>query len=152
MKLDDFDWKILALLQDNARLSYAELGRLIGLSPSAVGDRVARLEQEEIIEKHISIVNFKKVGFMLSAYISMEFNHHRYQSFLKCLSAFPEIVSCSRITGKNCIIMKVVLKDSLHLEQMVDRLSEFGNSYTSVILSDVVEAGPVPDSRSVNLI
>ncbi len=138
MVKDDFDWKIIQLLQSNSRLSYAKLGREINLSPSAVAERVQRLEEENIIEKYTAIINFKEIGYSLSAYITIGFNDNGYKPFLKTINKFPEIVDCSMITGKDCLIMKVILRDNSHLENLIDRLCKFGNPTTSIVLSDIL--------------
>lgn len=143
MVKDEIDWKIIKILQKNARLSYAQIGREIGLSPSAAGERVQRLQDENIIIKHTSIIDFKKIGYSLSAYISIRFKDNGYKSFINSLSKFPEIIDCSRITGKECLIMKVVLKDNSHLESVVDKLIPFGTPSTAVVLSDVLTNGVV---------
>lgn len=142
MVKDDFDWKIIDLLQKNSRLSYAQLGREIGLSPSAVAERVQRLEDDEVITRYVSVINQKKVGYSLSAYITLAFNAFQdYQNFVENVSDFPEIIDCSRVTGDNCLIMKVALQDNTHLENVVNRLIVYGNLSTSVVLSDVVTCG-----------
>ena len=145
---DDFDWKILKLLQKNSRFSYAQLGREIGLSPSAVAERVQRLEDDDVILKYVSIINPKKIGYSLSAYITVSFkNFEDYKVFLTCVDEFPEIIDCSRITGNDCLIMKVVLIDNLHLENVVNRLAEYGSPSTSVVLSDIINQGNLKSSN-----
>ncbi|GGD25742.1 Lrp/AsnC family transcriptional regulator [Hyunsoonleella pacifica] len=139
MVKDDFDWKIINLLQKNSRFSFAQISREIGLSPSAVGERVQRLEDENVITKYISIINYKKAGYSLQAYITLAFKEFQYyQRFLKFIDNFPEIIDCSRITGNDCLIMKVVLVDNSHLENLVNRLAIYGSPSTSVVLSDVI--------------
>jgi Lrp/AsnC family transcriptional regulator, leucine-responsive regulatory protein len=143
MVMNEIDWKIIKILQKNARLSYAQIGREISLSPSAVGERIQKLEDEKIIKQYTSIIDYNKLGYSLSAYISIRFKDNGYKRFLNSLSDFPEIFDCSRITGKDCLIMKVVLKDNSHLENVVDRLIPFGVPSTSVVLSDVLSNGGV---------
>jgi len=79
MVKNEIDWKIIRILQKNSRLSYAQIGREIKLSPSAVGERVQRLEDEKIIKKHTSIIDFNKVGYSLAAYISIRFKDNGYK-------------------------------------------------------------------------
>ncbi len=136
-KPDHLDWKLIHLLQENSRLSYAEMGREIGLSPSAVKQRVQKLEDEEIITAFTSVVNHKKLGFSLSAYITLSFKDDGFKVFLNIIDRFPEIMECSRVTGKDCLIMKVVIKDSDHLEKFVDRLIPYGVPSTSLVLSNI---------------
>tara|TARA_B100001123_G_C14879129_1_gene855225 strand:- start:77 stop:523 length:447 start_codon:yes stop_codon:yes gene_type:complete len=144
MVKDEIDCKIIELLQKNSRISYADLGRQINLSPSAVAERVQRMEDEKIIKKYFTVFNSKLIGFSISAYITMSFKDNGYKLFLNHIKEFPEIIECSRITGKDCLIMKLVLKDSSHLEEIVDKLCFYGTPSTSVVLSDVVSCGSMP--------
>ena len=144
MVKDEIDCKIIELLQKNSRISYANLGRQINLSPSAVSERVQRMEDEKIIKKYFTVFNSKLIGFSISAYITMSFKDNGYKLFLNHIKEFPEIIECSRITGKDCLIMKLVLKDSSHLEEIVDKLCFYGTPSTSVVLSDVVSCGSMP--------
>lgn len=143
MVKDEFDWKIIEILQKNARLSFAQIGREINLSPSAVAERVQRLEDEQVIKKHACILDSKKVGFSLSAYITLAFKDNGFQLFINSISNFPEIIECSRVTGKDCIIMKVILMDNSHLERVIDGLCKFGSPSTSIVLSDVISNGNI---------
>lgn len=140
---DKTDWAILSILQQKARISFASIGREVKLSASAVAERVQRMEAEGIIEKYKSVINPKKVGYGLSAYITMSFLGNGYNGFIRSLKEFPEITECSRVTGNSCLIMKVVLKDQLHLEGLIDRLIPFGSPSTSLILSDLLSEGSI---------
>lgn len=148
MVKDEFDSKIIEILQENSRLSYAQLGREIGLSPSAVAERVQRLEDTGVIVKYTTLVDHKQLGYSLFSYINLSFKTFQdYQIFLKSIEKFPEIVQCSRITGNDCLIMKVVLIDNTHLENVVDRLAAYGSPSTSVVLSDIVKNGQMKPVR-----
>ncbi|MBG6130660.1 Lrp/AsnC family leucine-responsive transcriptional regulator [Aquimarina sp. EL_43] len=144
MVKDKLDQKIIKLLKSNSRFSYAQIGREIGLSSSAVGERIQRLEETDVIEFYTTIVNYEKLGYTLSTYISMRFKTvDRFFHFLKLIGDFSEILECSRITGENCLIMKVIIYDHHHLEDFIDILSQYGTPSTSVILSDIVKEGIV---------
>lgn len=140
---DDLDWKIIELLQSNSRLSYAFIGREIGLSASAVAERVQRLEDTDVIKGYSVVINPKKVGLPLSAYISISINSSNFSTFLNSLSEFPEVTQCSRVTGNDCLIMKCNLMDSSHLEKVIDRLAKYGNPTTLVVLSDIIINGKI---------
>lgn len=144
MLKDELDWKIVELLQENSRLSYASIGRNIGLSASAVAERIQRLEEEEIIQGYSVVINPKKLGLTLSAYISIGIHTMSFHTFInETIKHFPEIVQCSRVTGNDCLMMKCHLKDSTHLENLIDRLSRYGSPTTLVVLSDVIENGEI---------
>ncbi|MCK8520020.1 Lrp/AsnC family transcriptional regulator [Aquimarina sp. D1M17] len=137
MLKDDLDYHILKLLQENARLSFAQIGREVGLSPSAVGERVQRLEDTEVITGYAAQVNPKKMGWSLAAIIMMSVNRIHFQSFTESLDDYPEMVSCTRVTGKDCLIMKFYLKDSQHLEETINKLALHGEPTTLLILNEL---------------
>lgn len=147
---DNFDVEILNLLQQNSRLSFVQIGKEIGLSPTAVADRMKRLEEDGIILKNYTLIDHKKVGYSLSAFISIKFHSGKLMQFQKSINKFPEIVECHRITGNDCLIMKVHLKDSTHLEEIIDRLVLYGDPSTSVILSswDISNNLPISLTRT----
>ncbi len=137
MLKDDLDYHILKLLQENARLSFAQIGREVGLSPSAVGERVQRLEDTEVITGYAAQVNPKKMGWSLAAIIMMSVSRIHFQSFTESLDDYPEMVSCTRVTGKDCLIMKFYLKDSEHLEETINKLALHGEPTTLLILNEL---------------
>ncbi len=132
---DDLDIAILDSLQKNARLSFVQIGKEVGLSATAVADRIKRLEEEEVITKYSASIAPKKVGYSLSVFISIKFHSKKLQSFQKNIHTFPEITECHRITGNDCLLMKLHLKDSSHLETVIDKLVYYGDPSTSIILS-----------------
>ncbi len=134
---DELDREILTLLAGNARYTYAQLGREIGLSPSAVAERVQKLEDTGVIKGYETTIDYTKLGYPLAAYITMSFQSDQYARFAKDRSSFPEIITCSRITGNDCLIMKVRLRSGEHLATLVDRLLVFGKPATSLVLSEL---------------
>jgi Lrp/AsnC family leucine-responsive transcriptional regulator len=141
--MDKLDWKILDLLQENARYPVAKIGRKIGLSASAVAERIQKLEENEIIETYTIRINKKHIGLPLSAYISISLRNIDFKPFIKELENLSELEHCSRITGKDCLIMRFNLRDSQHLEEIIDHLAKFGDPSTLVILSDVIKNKPI---------
>ncbi len=143
MVKDELDWKILELLQENARLSFAQIAREVGLSPSAVAERVQRMEDTELIMGYTANVDPTKLGWSLSAFIMMSVNRINFQPFTDSLDQYPEMVSCTRVTGKDCLIMKFHLKDSKHLEEVINRLAQHGDPTTLLILNELMQHGKV---------
>ncbi|NER13690.1 AsnC family transcriptional regulator [Leptobacterium flavescens] len=137
--LDKTDLKIIELLRNNARYSFADLGRKISLSPSAVRERVQRLEDEGIIRKYKTLFDREKLGYGLEAIVMLKLFSGKLQAFMTAVDQFPEIMECYRVTGPQNIHMKVVLKDQRHLQNFIDRLIIYGDTTTHLILSDLVE-------------
>jgi Lrp/AsnC family leucine-responsive transcriptional regulator len=142
-KLDKLHWSILNALQQNARASLAGIGRKIGLTPPAVADRVKRLEDLGIIEGYWASISHTKVGYQLKAIITLRAFMGKLKPFLEQVKSFDEVVNCYRITGNENIIMEVVLRDQFHLEKFIDKLIQYGETRTHIILSEVVTNAPI---------
>ncbi|MCP8465344.1 Lrp/AsnC family transcriptional regulator [Pseudomonas sp. ZM23] len=133
--MDKYDRALLAALLENGRLSFAELARRINLSPPAVADRVARLEADGVITGYHASVDLTKMGRSIQCLIEMRLNDHRSSSMLDPLLEIPQIIDCYRITGESCVMLKVAVSCTRELEELIDRLAQFGTSRTSLILS-----------------
>ncbi len=143
VKIDDLNWKILECLQENARASFADIGRKIGLTPPAVAERVKKMEDLEILEGYAAKVSHAKTGYQLKAIITLRAFMGKLKPFLVTVTGFEEVVNCYRITGNENIVMEVVLKDQFHLEKFIDKLIQYGETRTHIILSNVVSNAPI---------
>ncbi|MGC1204132.1 MAG: Lrp/AsnC family transcriptional regulator [Flavobacteriaceae bacterium] len=139
MSLDNLNWKILRCLQQNARLSNAEIGRQVGVSSPAVSERIKKMEDLGIIEGYKAIVSPLDVGYQLKAIITLRAFMGKLKPFLDKVKTYDEVVNCYRITGDENIVMEVVLKNNKHLESFIDQLIIYGESKTQIILSRVIK-------------
>lgn len=137
--LDEVGWQILRALQEDARLSFAELGRRVGLSLPAVAERVRRMEEAGLITGYHAQVNLAKVGWPITAFIRMMVPRERYPAFLAAIGAWPEVLEGHHLSGVDSFILKVVLPSIPSLESFIDRLSEYGQTTTSIVLSSPVK-------------
>ncbi len=143
MKVDATNWEILHCLQHNARLSNAEIGRKIGLSSPAVAERIKKMEDYGILKGYRAEVSYGKTGYQLKAIIALKAFMGRLKPFLLHVSEFKEVLNCYRITGNENIIMEVVLRDQIHLQEFIDRLIPYGEVKTHIILSNLIENNPI---------
>lgn len=141
--IDALNWKILECLQANARESFASIGRKVGLTPPAVAERVKKMEDLAIIEGYRAKVSHAKTGHQLKAIITLRAFMGKLKPFLAVVVTFREVVNCYRITGNENIVMEVVLKDQFHLEEFIDKLIQYGETRTHIILSNVVTNAPI---------
>src|SRR5207302_7074420 len=95
--LDETGWDLLCELQENARISYADLGRRVGLTPPAVADRIRRLEATGIITGYHATVNPVELGLGLTAIIRFQSTKEPFERIYPILKACPEIIECHRI-------------------------------------------------------
>jgi len=138
MELDAINWSIISSLQENARASYADIGRVVGLSAPAVAERMQKLEEAGIIKGYHIDLDYEKAGYALKAFITFTAHSGKLMPFLKYVERINEVLECHRVTGSYCIFLKVVVKDSMQLEQMLTRFMEYGDTTTSIILSSPV--------------
>ncbi|MET1535861.1 Lrp/AsnC family transcriptional regulator [Burkholderia sola] len=138
--MDDLDWKILALLQDNGRLSYTELARQVHLSVPAVTERVKRLEAAGVVEGYTARVNPSAAGYPVSALIGITVQQPAKAKFLKLLETIPEVVECHHVTGADSYVMRLVAVSMAHLEQLIERINLYGETRTSIVMSTPLPA------------
>jgi Lrp/AsnC family transcriptional regulator, leucine-responsive regulatory protein len=137
--IDRNDLLILETLVKNARYSYAEIGRLTSISPSTVRERILQLEQNSVIRKYRTILDYKILGYGLEAFILIKVFSGKLKTFLEIVRDFKEVRECYRITGSENVHLKVILKDQEHLQELLDKLMSYGDATTHLILSEVTE-------------
>jgi Lrp/AsnC family transcriptional regulator, leucine-responsive regulatory protein len=135
--VDAIDEQLLDVLKDNSRLSFAELGRKINLSPSAVRDRVQKLEDSGVIRKYNIQIDNKKLGYDLEAFILLKVFQGQLKHVINKITDFPEIKEAHRVTGNQNLHLKVVVKNQLSLQKLLDQLMMFGDTNTFLILSKI---------------
>ena len=134
--MDALDKKILEMLQINARESFANIGKEVGLSAPAIGKRVRQLEDEGIIMGYCLKVNHEKLGIETKAYITLVIhqgaaNTHHAQ---KQIRAMEEVQSCDRITGDDCLCILGYFKNNKHLISFLESIGQYGTTKTSIVL------------------
>lgn len=147
MKIDELNWEILNCLQQNARESFANIGRKVGLTPPAIAERVKKMEDLGVIEGYQTSVSYTLAGHQLKAIITLRAFMGKLKPFLSKVKTFQEVVNCYRITGNENIIMEVVLKDQSHLEKFIDELISYGECRTHIVLSNIVANAPIKTSK-----
>lgn len=143
MEMDKLNWAILTVLQENSRLSFAEIGRQVGLSAPAVAERVQKLEDAGVIKGYGVSLDLSKLGYTLQALISFKAHAGKLPRFLQLLQTKPEVRECYRVTGSECLVMKVAVQQAQDLEQLINLFVEYGEPTTSVILSSPVSSKPI---------
>lgn len=139
MKLDALNTKILKCLQQNARLSSAEIGRQVGISSPAVSERIKKMEDLGVIEAYKTIVSPFELGYQFKAIVTLRAFMGKLKPFLDKVKTYDEVINCYRITGDENIVMEVVLKNQKHLEIFIDQLISYGETKTQIVLSRVVK-------------
>lgn len=141
LELDTVAWKILEALQHNARLSFAELGRQIGLSTPAVAERVHRLEEAGVITGYHAALDLAKLGLPIRMLVRLTIPGGDLQvsRAVAAIKEMPEISRCHRITGDESYVIEANVVSIRHMEALIDKLSTLGATSTATVLSSPVQ-------------
>jgi Lrp/AsnC family leucine-responsive transcriptional regulator len=142
--LDPVNRQLLVELQADARLSLAELGRRVGLSPPAVAERLQRLEERGAVRAYRAEVDPAALGYALTAIVRIRPSPRRLQTVAEVAQAVPEVAECHRVTGEDCFYIRLHARDVEHLEALIDRFTPYGQTTTSIVQSSPVPRRAVP--------
>jgi Lrp/AsnC family leucine-responsive transcriptional regulator len=112
--LDRTDLRILALLQSEGRMSHVEIAARVGLSPSPCARRIRRLEKHGVVEKYTALVDPKRVGQNVLAFVQIKLERHTDEvigQFRRMLAERPEVISAHAMTGEMDFLLRVVVPD-----------------------------------------
>ncbi|NLU73266.1 Lrp/AsnC family transcriptional regulator [Streptomyces sp. HNM0575] len=124
MTLDDLDERIVHVLSEDARRSYAEIGAEVGLSAPAVKRRVDRLRAEGVITGFTVRVDPAALGWRTEGYIEMYCRSKTGpEDIRRALARYPEVASASTVTGEADAMVQVFAADMRHFEQVLERIA-----------------------------
>ncbi|WP_256526432.1 Lrp/AsnC family transcriptional regulator [Gilvimarinus sp. DA14] len=122
-QLDRYDGMILERLQRDGRISNQELADAISLSPSPCLRRVRQLEEEGLIDGYVALLNARKLGLNLTAFIHISMDKHtpeRFENFERTIAGYPEVLECHLITGQTAdYLLKVIVEDMDAFQQFL---------------------------------
>ncbi|MFF5182169.1 Lrp/AsnC family transcriptional regulator [Streptomyces sp. NPDC000345] len=145
VSLDALDRQILQLLQTDGRIKLSELGRRVRLSPAAVTERVRRLEAAGVVTGYSAQVSPSRLGYGIQAFVRV--NPHggyslKHPRALELMER-PEITEVHHVVGEDCWILKTAVRDTVHLEEVLEEISALGRTTTSIVLTSPVERKPL---------
>ncbi|WP_432027160.1 Lrp/AsnC family transcriptional regulator [Streptomyces sp. 1222.5] len=140
---DATDWRILEVLQREGRASYAELARAVSMSPSAVTERVRRLEEAGVIQGYAAVVDPERLGLPILAFVRLRYPNGNYKPFHDLVAATPEILEAHHVTGDDCFVIKVTARSMSHLEEISGKIGALGSVTTSVVYSSPLPRRPL---------
>ena len=152
MEIDRYDRQILAILQDNGRISNQDLADRIGLSPSPCLRRVRTLEDAGIVTGYRALVSAKALGYSLMALIYISMDKHtpeRFENFEKQILQIPEVLECLLVTGQDADYqIKVIVKDMDAFQELllnrITRIQGVTGVHSSFVLRKVIDKTAVP--------
>ncbi|MEF9881560.1 Lrp/AsnC family transcriptional regulator [Streptomyces sp. P9-A4] len=132
---DATDWRILEALQSEGRASFADLARTVSMSPSAVTERVRRLEDAGVIAGYTAIVDQDRLGLPILSFVRLRYPHGNYKPFHDLIDTTPEVLEAHHVTGDDCFVLKVAARSMRHLEEITGKIATLGAVTTSVVYS-----------------
>ena len=147
LSLDAHDTRILAELQNDARLTMAELGRRVHLSQPAVTERVKKLETAGVISGYRATVNLGKLGYGIRAIIRV--GRADYARVVELVQQTPECVNAYNVTGEDSWVLEIAVIDVSHLDAVLTKFCILTETATSIILNPAREHQPMlPPQRA----
>ncbi len=149
-----YDRQILHILQKHGRISNQELAEAIKLSPSPTLRRVKQLEEAGLIDGYVALLNAKKLGLTLMAFIGISMDKHtpeRFSALESTLANYPEVLECHLITGQSAYyLLKVIVKDmdayQQFLLQKLTRIDGVTGVHTSFVMKSPIKTTALPVS------
>lgn len=142
--IDAVDVRILRELQQNPRLTMAELGRRVDMSSPSVTERVRRLEDKQVVRAYRVELDAAKLGLPLTIYVRIRPNPGQLPKVVELAEQILEIVECHRVTGEDCFIIKAHIPAMDQLDRLLDQFLLYGNTTTSIVQLSPVSYRPVP--------
>ncbi|AWI59784.1 Lrp/AsnC family transcriptional regulator [Sinorhizobium fredii] len=137
--LDELDRRILEILAANARVSLKELALEAGLSSPSAAERLRKLEERGVINGFTVSVNPARLGYPLEAVVRVRPMPGMLHIVERLIQETPEIVECDKITGDDCFIAKLLVRDMGELDTILDRIAEKAQTNTSIVKSTPVK-------------
>lgn len=136
--MDKVDTTLVQLLQENARYSLKELSEHVFLSSPAVASRIEKLRKEGIISGYHAEINPEKLGYHISAYVSVSMQPKKKQEFIPFIEKFPNVVECSVVAGDNSVILKAMFPSTVELESFIAEVQNYGTTQTQIVISEPI--------------
>lgn len=150
-RLDDLDRRLLVYLQEDARVTSAELARRFRLSAPGLQKRLRKLEDRGVIQRYATLVSRAAVGLDLLCFVQVMLAHHRPNSvkaFPSRIRGLPEVLECHYLTGEVDYLLKVVVANHDHLEKFLFeklmKVAGVDRIRTSIVLKEIKASTALP--------
>lgn len=136
--MDEIDKKILDMLQEDGRASLKKIAEKTFLTSPAVSSRIAKLEKKAVITGYHAAVDPQKLGFPITAFVSLEVPPAKKTEFYRRMEARPNVLECNCVTGEYSVLLKVVFRTTMELDSFIGELKEYGKTSTQIVFSTPV--------------
>lgn len=146
--MDDIDTRIVDLLQRDARYTQAQVARQVGLSQPSVAERIRKLEEQGIITGYVALVDPRKLGCDITAFIGVNVEHPKhFEDFALVVRALDEVLECHRVAGRQSYLLKVRTANTETLDRLlveqIRTLPGVARTETTIVLHSVKEGARV---------
>jgi Lrp/AsnC family transcriptional regulator, leucine-responsive regulatory protein len=148
--MDKIDYKIIELLQKNARYPLKHLAEEVFLSTPAVSARIEKLEKAKVITGYSAHVDPLKLGYNIKAFINLEMSPKQKPEFYPFIAECANVLECNCVTGKYSMLIKVAYHTTLELDAFIGELQKFGNTETQIVFSTAVEHRGIDVSTEID--
>ena len=147
--MDAIDAQILHILQNNARETQADIARAVGLAPSAVLERIRKLETRGLIAGYAALLDPRALGLGMLAFVAVRTDENGSENEIaRALSQFPEVLEVHHVAGEDCYMLKVRARDAEHLGQLLRtrfcRVPGVRSTRTTIVLETIKETPRLP--------
>lgn len=143
-QLDNTDYRILEMLQTDAKATIKEISTTLGMTTTPVYERIKRMEESGYITNYVALLNRKLLGYHMVAFCNLSLKEHAQpfiQRFEKEVKSLEEVVECYHIAGMYDYLLKVIVKDISDYQQFITQklatIDNIGNVQSSFILQEI---------------
>lgn len=151
IELDEIDRELLKYLQQDARVTQAELARRVNLSPPGLQKRIRKLEESGVISRYVTLLDWEAVGYDMLCFVQVTLQRHEptaVSNFKTAVRHMSEVLECHHITGEYDYLLKIVVHNRKHLEQFIletlTPVPGMDKVRTSLVLSEIKQTTAVP--------
>jgi Lrp/AsnC family leucine-responsive transcriptional regulator len=148
LRLDQIDYKLIELLQEDARMTQMDIAGKVGLSQPAIADRIHKLESSGYITGYAAQVDARKLGKDVTAFVGVSIGHPRHNGhFAKTIIAIPDVLECHRVTGEDSYLLKIKTDNTETLDRLISEkirtIPGVTRTHTKIVMSSVKECARV---------
>lgn len=147
-EIDSTDRALLAIVQDDARLSFREVARRVGMSTPAVAERIRKLENAGVITGYVAQVARVALGESIGAFLRLSASDLDFRRVTGLCGSLDAVVECHHVTGDDSFLIRVSVRSIPELEDIISRFRKIGDVRSSLVLSSPVEHKPVRPALS----
>ena len=137
--MDAIDKKIIALLEENARIPLKKIAAQVFLSPPAVSARIERLEKKGIITGYRAVLSPETLGYHIMAFINVVLSPDQHEEFCIFVKECPNVTECYHVAGYFSMLIKACFQTTQEMNSFVAQVQRFGKTQTQVVFTSVIE-------------